>query len=140
MKSQIRTYYFRKFVNAIVDSTLVSPSLAEMVRHHLWVEWIRERRPPYLALYKVYDDQESYLELCVTDARGYGDSVYERALALLKIGVNGALVSSDDESYAAQAFAGRPFRTCPYCHTPYARWLDYYGHIKTSHWEDKAIS
>ncbi|MCY0880286.1 MAG: hypothetical protein OWU84_15290, partial [Firmicutes bacterium] len=65
--------------------------------------------------------------------------VYERGLALLKIGVNGALVSPDDESYAAQAFNGRPFRTCPHCQEPFPRWLDFYGHIKTSHWAMEAI-
>ena len=140
MHSQLRTYYFRKFVNTIVDATLMSPSLAELVSHHLSVDWRRQQRPPYLAVYQVFDDRESYLELSVTDARGYADPVYERGLALLKIGVNGALVSLEDETYAARAFEGRPFRTCPHCQRPFLRWLDYYGHIKTSHWETKAIS
>ncbi len=140
MRSQIRTYYLRRFVNSIVDSTLSSPSLAEMVHHHLMVDFSRQHNPPYQAFYKVYDDREAYLELSVTDARGYSDPVYERGLALLKIGVNGALVSPDDEQYAARAFAGRPFRTCPYCQQPFSRWLDYYGHIQTNHWELKAIS
>lgn len=139
MQSQLMTYYLRKFVNSVVESTLSSPSLAEMVRHHLWVDFTRQHQPPYLALYKVYDSEESYLELSVTDARGYDDTVYERGLALLKIGVNGALVSPDDEHYAQKAFEGRPFRICPRCQTPFARWLDFYGHIKTSHWDSEAM-
>ena len=137
MNSQLRTYYFRRLVNTIVDSTLSSPSLAEMVHHHLLVDWTREHHPPYRAVYKVFDDGSAYLELSVVDARGYPDHVYERGLALMKIGVNGALVSLEDESFAAKAFEGRPFRTCPYCRAPFARWLDYYGHIKTSHWEQQ---
>ncbi len=140
MRTQIRTYYLRKFVNQIVDSTLITPSLAEMVRHHLWVDWTREHQPPFLAVYNVFDDQESYLEIDVVDSRGYPDPVYERGLALLKIGVNGALTSAEDDSFAAKAFAGQPFRVCPYCRAPFARWLDFYGHIKTTHWESQAIS
>lgn len=140
MRSQLRTYYLRKFVNSIVDSTLESPSLAELLRHHLWVDWMRQQHPPYHAVYKVYDDHEAYLELQVVDAAGYADPVYFRGLALLKIGVNGALVSPEDESYADRTFEGQPFRTCPYCRQPFPRWLDYYGHIKTNHWVDKAIS
>lgn len=135
-----RTYYFRNFVNSIVDSTLESPSLAEMVHHHLSVNWVRQHHPPYQVIYRIYDDRESFLEVDVTDARGYADRLYIRGLALLKIGVNGALVSPDDESYAEQAFEGRPFRTCPYCRQAFSRWLDFYGHIKTNHWtEQKAI-
>ncbi len=141
MRSQIRTYYLRKLVNQLVDSTMTSPSLAEMVRHHLSVEWVRYPHPPYQALYRVHDEREAYWELTVTDARGYPDPVYERGLALLRIGVNGALASSDDESFAQRAFVGQPFRTCPHCQEPFERWLDYYGHIKTTHWEAlKAIS
>ncbi len=139
MHSQLKTYYLRKFVNHVVESTLTSPSLAEMLRHHLWVDWTRQHYHPYLALYKVYDARESFLELSVTDARGYEDAVFERGLALLKIGVNGALATPDDEQYAERTFEGRPFRTCPRCQTPFARWLDYYGHIKTSHWDSEAI-
>lgn len=138
MQSQIETYYFRKLVNHIVDSTLMTPSLAEMVRHHLLVDWTRQLRAPYSAVYKVYDDRESFLELKVTDARAYPDPVYLRGAALLKIGVNGALMSSDDESFAAQTFQGRPFRTCPHCQSPFLHWLDYYGHISTAHWTDRA--
>ena len=140
MRSQLRTYHLRKFINQIVDSTLMTPSLAEMVRHHLRVNWTREHQAPFLAFYQVFDEQESYLELYVLDSRGYPEPLYERGLALLKIGVNGALASPDDDSYATQAFAGRPFRVCPYCQTPFARWLDFYGHIKTAHWERQAIS
>ncbi len=139
MHNQLRTYYFRKFVNTLVDSTWESPSLAEMVRHHLRVDWTRQHQPPYLAMYQVYDEHESFLELWVVDAHGYSDTVYERGLALMRIGVNGALASPEDELGATRMFEGQPFRTCPYCHTPFARWLDYYGHIKTSHWEDEAI-
>lgn len=139
MHSQLKTYYLRKFVNNVVESTLTSPSLAEMLRHHLWVDWMRQHYPPYLALYKIYDAQESFLELSVTDARGYEDAVFEQGLALLKIGVNGALATPDDEQYAERTFEGRPFRICPRCQTPFARWLDYYGHIKTSHWDSEAM-
>ena len=139
MKNQLMTYYLRRFVNSIVESTLTSPSLAEMVHHHLSVEWTRQQYPPYQAWYQVYDEDESYLELAVTDACGYEDAVYMRGLALLKIGVNGALVSPDDESYAAQTFEGRPFRTCRKCPISFSRWLDFYGHVKMSHWELDAM-
>ena len=135
MRREFVTYYFRKFVNSVVDSTLISPSLAEMVNHHIWVDFSRQHTPPYQALYKAFDRQDCYLEFSITDARGYDNSLYERGLALLKIGVNGALVSPDDESYAQHAFEGRPFRTCQYCGQPFSRWLDFYGHIKTNHWE-----
>lgn len=139
MQSRLRTYYLRQFVNHVVESTLISPSLAEMVHHHLGVDWIRQFHPPFQALYKVYDEQEAYLELYVIDARGYDDAVFDRGLALLKIGVNGALVAPDDENHAARAFEGRPFRTCPHCLTPFTHWLEFYGHMKTSHWEREAI-
>lgn len=139
MHSQVITYYLRNFVNNVVESTLTSPSLAEMVHHHLWVDWKRQHHPPYLALYKVYDAQEAFLELAVTDARSYEDAVYERGLALLRIGVNGALATPEDESYAARAFSGRPFRTCPRCLEPFNQWLDFYGHVKTSHWDSEAM-
>jgi hypothetical protein len=139
LKSDIQTYFLKKLINQLVDSTIISPSLAEMVRHHLWVDWTRQHRPPYMATYKVFDNHESYLELVVTDAPGYPDRVYERGLALMKIGVNGALASSDDEFFASEIFGGRPFRTCKDCGRPFRRWLDYYGHIKTTHWETRAI-
>jgi hypothetical protein len=134
MRTELVTYYLRKFVNHIVDSTLYSPSLAEMVHHHLGVEWTRQRVPPYQGVYHVFDDGETYLELHVTDARGYLDHVYLRGLALLRIGVNGALVTPEDETFARSAFAGRPFRTCPHCHQQFDSWLDYYGHAKMAHW------
>jgi len=140
VNTQVKTYYLRKLVNTIVDGTLTSPSLAEMVHHHLAVEWLRESRAPYRAVYTVCDEQEEFVQLTVTDARGYSDPVYERGLALLKIGVNGALVSLEDESYAARTFAGQPFRTCPHCRQPFAHWLDYYGHVKTTHWGLQKIS
>lgn len=139
MYSRIRTYYLRKFVNTIVDSTWTSPSLAELVRHHLSVDWTRQPVPPYAVVYRVFDEREDYLALAVTDAPAYLDVVYERGLALLKIGVNGALASIEDETYAERTFKGTPFRTCPRCRQPYARWFDYYGHIRTNHWEDRSI-
>jgi len=134
MRSQLITYYLRKFVNQVVDSTLVSPSLAELVQHHLWVEWVRQHRPPYQAIYQVFDAQETFLELVVTDAVGYQDEVFQRGLALLRIGVNGALVSPEDEDYARKTFHGQPFRTCPHCGRQFHGWLDYYGHVKIDHW------
>lgn len=133
MRSQLITYYLRRFVNQIVDSTLSGPSLAEMVNHHLEADWTRMHVPPYAAVYKVFDREETFLELRVTDARGYEDRVYDRGCALLKIGVNGALTAPEDEAYARQLFPTQAFRTCPTCKTRFHNWFDYYGHIKLDH-------
>lgn len=132
MQSELLTYYFRKFVNHIVESTWSSPSLAEMVRHHLVVDWTRQATPPYAALYQVFDGVETYLEIHVLDARGYEDPIYDRGKALLRIGVNGALVSPDDEAAARRAFAQDVIRTCA-CGEPFSHWLDYYAHRKLDH-------
>jgi len=140
MQANIVTYYLRKFANSVVDSTFTSPSLAEMVHHHLRADWSRQVRHPYFVYYQVYDAQNCFLEFSIADARGYADVVYERCLALLIIGVNGALVSPDDEEFASRVFGGIPFRICSYCAKPFSGWLDYYGHVKINHWETEAIS
>lgn len=133
MKSQFVTYYLRKFVNHLVDSTMDSPSLAEIVEHHLTAEWVRMTVPPYAVLYKIYDPHEIYMELKVTDGRHYPDEVYERGQALLAIGVNGALTTPEDDAFARKVFRARTFRTCTRCHKAYATWFDYYGHVKLDH-------
>ncbi len=136
MQSHLRTYYLRRLVNHLVDATLTSPSLAEMVHHHLSVGWSRASDPPYLGAYQVYDERESYVTLVVVDARVYSDALYQSGLALLRIAVNGALASEADESFARDKFPGRPFRTCLSCSQSFMGWLDFYGHIKMEHWED----
>lgn len=134
MKSAMATYSFKKFINQVVDSTESSPSLAEMVQKHLEVDWSRQRISPYWAVFAVHDKRERLLELRVTDARQYLDDVYRRGAALLRIGVNGALVSPEDEEWAHAVFRQETFRTCRQCGARFERWLDYYGHAKLEHW------
>lgn len=138
MQSHLRTYYLRRLVNHLVDATLTSPSLAEMVHHHLSVGWSRASNPPYLGAYQVYDERESYITWVVIDARAYSEALYQSGLALLRIAVNGALTSEADASFAHDTFPGQPFRTCQSCARPFMDWLDFYAHIKMEHWEDSA--
>lgn len=135
MRSQIGTFAFRRFINAVVDSTETTPSLGEMVHHHLEVDWARMKSSHYHALIAVHDARERWIELRIDDARVYPDALYERGRALLSIGVNGALVTPEDEDRARQAFRTRVFRTCRTCGERFSSWLDYYAHIKTAHWE-----
>ncbi|HBQ93862.1 MAG: hypothetical protein C7B43_05700 [Sulfobacillus benefaciens] len=130
MRKPLQTYYLRKLINTLVDASLTSPSLAEMVHHHLQVEWIRGRR---LSQYRIFDSREVYWELSVIDAHGYTDLLYQQGLALLAIAVNGALVAPSDEERAKQLFPSRAFRTCPYCGQRFHSWLDYYGHYQLDH-------
>lgn len=133
MKSQLLTYYLRKLINHLVDSTLTGPSLAEMVRHHLTADWVRVHLPPYPVIYQVYDRDETFIELRVTDASGYPDDTYEKGCALLKIAVNGALLAPEDEAYARRVFPLTAFRTCPICRLEFGTWFEYYGHVKLDH-------
>ncbi|WP_020376656.1 hypothetical protein [Sulfobacillus thermosulfidooxidans] len=131
MRKPLQTYYLRKLINTLVDATLTSPSLAEMVHHHLQVEWIRGQM---LSQYRVFDSRgEVYWELSVIDAHGYTDMLYQQGLALLTIAINGALVTPKDEERAKELFPNRAFRTCPYCHQRFHSWLEYYGHYKLDH-------
>ncbi len=134
MASQLFTYSLRNFVNQIVESTEYSPSLAEMVQTHLEVDWSRQTRSPFHAVFAVHDKRERFIELRVTDANGYSDDVYRRGRALLRIGVNGALTNPDDEEFAQSVFAQRRFRTCRICGRAFQTWLDYYGHKRLEHW------
>ncbi len=133
MRNQLKTTHLRRLVNQLVDSTVVTPSLAEMLRHHLETEWTRLSRPPYDAIYHVHDGQETFIELRVLDASAYQDIVYEKGRALLSIGVNGALASPGDEERVNRLFPNHAFRTCPHCHQRFERWFDYYGHIHLDH-------
>ena len=130
MRKPLQTYYLRKMINTLVDASLTSPSLAEMVHHHLQVEWVRGQM---LSQYRIFDSQEVYWELSVVDAQGYADMLYQQGLALLAIAINGALVTPSDEERAKNLFPNRAFRTCPYCHRKFHSWLDYYGHYKLDH-------
>ncbi len=134
MDHLLSTYHLRRFVNMLVDSTETSPSLAEMVRHHLSVAFARLKTPPFYVWYEVHDDQEPWLRLGVTDGRGYPDAVYRRGEALLRIGVNGALANPDDDLYAQQVFGTPVFRRCRICGYEAKGWLDHYGHLKLEHW------
>ncbi len=133
MRKMLATYSLRKLVNTLVEASLSSPSLAEMVHHHLDVSWTVPRVPTLYPFYRVSDGAVVYWELFVTDHRGYGPLLYQRALALLTIGINGALATPDDEAQAHKLFPARAFRTCPDCHAPFPSWLDYYGHTKIEH-------
>jgi hypothetical protein len=133
MRAHLATYYLRKWINAIVDSTETSPSLAEMMKEHLEVDWARLKAPPYEAIYAVHNKKERLIELRVVDARNYLDEVYQRGWALLRIGVNGALVTPEEEEVARSLFATDTFRTCRVCGARFSSWLDYYGHLKLAH-------
>lgn len=133
MKNQLKTAHLRRLINQLVDSTVLTPSLAEMLRHHLDAEWTRLSRPPYSAIYQVHDDQETYIELRVIDASAYQDIVFEKGRALLSIGVNGALLSPEDEARVNRLFPHHSFRTCPHCQMRFDNWFDYYGHIHLNH-------
>ncbi|MBX5467715.1 MAG: hypothetical protein K6U14_09540 [Firmicutes bacterium] len=133
MRAHLRTYYLRKWINAIVESTETSPSLAEMMREHLEVDWARLSAPPYEAIYAVHNKKERLIELRVVDARSYLDDVYRRGWALLRIGVNGALTTPEEEAEARAIFATDTFRSCRICHARFASWLEYYGHVKLAH-------
>ncbi len=128
---QLTTYALRRWVNQIVDATMASPSLAEMVQHHLDIRW--RRLGSRIAYYSVQDCDEVYLDLRVVDASGYPDDLYERARALIRVGVNGALLSPADEASVAQWFPNQAFRTCPHCQKPFQSWFDYYGHLHLDH-------
>lgn len=134
MEHLLDTYHLRRYVNAIVDSTETAPSLAEMVHHHLDVHFDRTRTPPFEAWFEVRDARERWLRLRVTDSRVYPDAVYRRGHALLRIGVNGALSSPDDDRFAKEVFGSTTFRTCRRCGYRSDGWLDYYGHLKLEHW------
>jgi hypothetical protein len=134
MEARLTTYHLRKFVNAVVDSTETSPSLAEMVHHHLEVSLDPQREPPFHVWYVVHDDVERWIRLRVVDARGYPDDLYRRGAALLRVGVNGALASPDDDRYLQEAFGSRVFRTCKRCGFQAHGWFEYYGHLKLEHW------
>ncbi len=139
MRKPVQTYYLRRLINTLVDESLTSPSLAEMVHQHLQVEWIRDRR---LSQYRIFDSREVYWELSVIDAHGYTDTLYQQGLALLAIAVNGALVAPADEERARKLFPNRAFRTCPHCGQRFHSWLDYYGHYQLDHLldnQDQAI-
>ncbi len=141
MEHRLDTYHLRRYVNIIVESTVTSPSLAEMVHHHLDVLFARGTRrgsgnhaPDAEAWYEVHDVDERFIRLLVSDARAYPDSLYRRAQALLRIGVNGALANPDDDQFAHEVFGRTLFRTCPHCGYRCDGWLDYYGHMKLGHW------
>ena len=134
MSSRLITYALRNFVNQIVDSTEQSPSLAEMLKKHLEVDWSRQGVTPFYVIYAVHDKSERFIELSVTDASGYPDEVYRRGHALLRIAVNGALTSPEDEEFAHAIFAQQQFRSCRVCGERFDTWLAYYGHAKLEHW------
>lgn len=134
MEHLLDTYHLRRYVNAIVDSTETSPSLAEMVRHHLEVHFGRRVTPPFEVWFEVHDENERWIYLRVTDSRAYPDILYRRGQALLRIGVNGALASLDDDEFARDVFGGPTFRSCRRCGFKADGWLDYYGHLKLEHW------
>ena len=134
MEHLLSTYHLRRYINALVESTETSPSLAEMVRHHLSVAHRRLQAPPFHVWFEVHDDREPWLRLRVTDSRGYPDSLYQRGEALLRVGVNGALASPDDEAAVQRVFGTTVFRTCRTCGYRATGWLDYYGHLKFEHW------
>ncbi|MCY0885564.1 MAG: hypothetical protein OWV35_06720, partial [Firmicutes bacterium] len=68
MRAQLGTFALRRFINAVVDSTEVTPSLGEMVHHHLEVDWARMKTTPYHALFAVHDSRERWIELRIEDA------------------------------------------------------------------------
>lgn len=117
----------------MVASTERTPSLAELVRHHLEVDWSRMSRPPFHAMFAVHDTQSRWLELNVVDADSYSDALYRRGRALLCIGVNGALATPQDEERAKNEFGTSVFRTCRLCGDRFETWLSYYGHVKMDH-------
>ncbi len=132
----VRTYYLRKVINQLVESSLEGPSLGEMVRHHLRVEWQDPPPPLRFSHYRVYDRDTVYWEIAVTDRPVYNDLIYLRGLALITIGVNGSLVTPAEESQARALFPHTAFRTCRLCGEAFDSWIDYYGHKKMSHWLD----
>jgi hypothetical protein len=134
MEAQLTTYHFRKYVNEVVESTETSPSLAEMVHHHLEVRLDRQHEAPFHVWYVVHDAEERWIRLRVVDARGYPADLYRRGAALLRVGVNGALASPDDEAFLAEAFGSEVFRTCKRCGFKARGWFEYYGHLKLEHW------
>lgn len=141
MEHRLDTYHLRRYVNIIVESTITSPSLAEMVHHHLDVLFARRTGPATgahereaEAWYEIHDVEERFIRLAVSDARAYPDSLYRRGQALLRIGVNGALANPDDDAFAKEVFGRAVFRTCRHCGYRSEGWLDYYGHLKLGHW------
>lgn len=139
MHSRLPTYALRRLVNQILQSTEDSPSLAEMIKEHLEVDWSRQKASPYYALYAVHNHHERFIEISVFDARGYPDQVYLKGQALLRIGVNGSLANPEDEAFASATFGQRRFRSCPVCHRGFDNWLDYYGHTHLAHWGRSSV-
>lgn len=93
---QLTTHGLRRWVNQVVDATITSPSLAEMVCHHVEAHWGRvASRTVY---YRIEDTAEIYLHLEIVDARGYTDNLFERGRALMGAGINGVLMSPSDEA------------------------------------------
>lgn len=137
MRAQLRTYYLRKWVNAIVDSTESTPSLGEMVKRHLEVDWARISFAPFEAIYAIHDKNERLLELRVTDAHHYRDQVFRQGEALLRVGVNGIMATPEDEAFARNVFGSETFRTCKVCGQAFGGWFDYFGHIKVEHLADR---
>lgn len=136
MEANLSTYALRRYVNEVVESTERGPSLAEMVRHHLDVQLDQQAKTPYAVWYTVHDARERWIHLRVVDARGYPSSLYRRGQALLRIGVNGALASPDDDAALTDAFGSTVFRTCKTCGFQARSWFEYYGHVKLEHWGD----
>lgn len=134
MQAKLSTYHLRRYINALVGSTEYSPSLAEMLHHHLEVAYDRQKATPFHLWYEVHDDEEQWIRLHVIDARGYPERLYLRGQALLRIGVNGALASPDDDAFAHHVFGTEVFRTCRYCGYQSPGWFDYYGHLNLEHW------
>jgi hypothetical protein len=138
LTAKLTTYHLRRYVNELVEATAHSPSLAEMLREHLEVDYDRQTAEPYHVWYAVHDRRERWLTLDVVDARGYPNDLYRRGHALLRVAVNGALASPEDEAFLRTVFGERPFRTCRRCGYRAADWLDYYGHLKLAHWTSDA--
>jgi hypothetical protein len=134
--ARVSTYHLRRYVNEVVESTVTSPSLAEMVRHHLEVRRDTQHEPPYHMWYVVHDQRERWIRLRVIDARGYPEDLYRRGEALLRVGVNGALANPDDEAFLSRTFGSQVFRTCKRCGFQAYGWFEYYGHLKLEHWAD----
>ena len=128
---RLNTLRLARWVNHMVDATLTSPSLAEMVGHHLDAAW--NRMGTQFGSYRIYDSRETYLAVRILDAGGYSDDYYERGRALMSIGVNGALVSPIDEAALVKWFPHQAFRTCPQCQEAFQTWFDYYGHLYLDH-------
>ncbi|PSR36214.1 MAG: hypothetical protein C7B44_10235 [Sulfobacillus thermosulfidooxidans] len=133
MKKLLATDALRRLVNTLVDASLTSPSLAEMVHQHLLVEWVPTSIPGDYPTYQISADNTIYWELEISDSASHRALLYQQALALLRIGVNGALVTPQEERMAHKLFPMRVFRTCPSCQQPFRSWLDYYGHLKLDH-------